>query len=149
VAEAARWARKGQTRETWLAACGECREFIENRMPFMLAQYRARGWYPSVDPPVVLGADGLALADGCPVSAGGTFALAGNGEILYTLDGSDPMSEDGTVSGGAVRYSAPVRPPLVAATLCARVLSQDGEWSAMERRNVWREGYEGLKVKIR
>jgi hypothetical protein len=149
VAEAARWARKGQTRETWLAACGECREFIENRMPFMLAQYRARGWYPSVDPPVVLGADGLALADGCPVSAGGTFALAGNGEILYTLDGSDPMSEDGTVSGGAVRYSAPVRPPLVPATLCARVLSQDGEWSAMERRNVWREGYEGLKVKIR
>ena len=59
------------------------------------------------------------------------------------------MSEDGTVSGGAVRYSAPVRPPLVPATLCARVLSQDGEWSAMERRNVWREEHEGLKVKIR
>ena len=53
------------------------------------------------------------------------------------------------MSGGAVRYSAPVRPPLVPATLCARVLSQDGEWSAMERRNVWREKYEGLKVKIR
>ena len=118
VCEAARWATKGQTRQTWLNACGNCLNFVTNRMPYMLSQYRTRGWYPSIDPSVALNGAGATLSDGMTVAADDSLYLSGDGTVYYTLDGSDPRAEGGAVAAGAIEYSgaapAPVDMPVIA-----------------------------------
>ena len=125
VCEAARWATGGQTRQTWLSACGACFTFITNRMPYMLSQYRARGWYPSIDAPVALNGSGAALADGMVVASDDMLYLSSGdaGTVYYTLDGSDPRLEGGEVSGGAIQYSgaAPV-------TIAVPVIAKGDVW---------------------
>ena len=120
VCEAARWATDGQTRQTWLSACNDCFTFIERRLPNMLSQYRARGWYPSIDAPVALNGSGAALADGMVVASDDMLYLSsgGAGTVYYTLDGSDPRVEGGAIAGGAIQYSgaapAPIDVPVIA-----------------------------------
>ena len=120
VCESARWATGGQTRQTWLSACGACFTFITNRMPYMLSQYRARGWYPSIDAAVALNGSGAALSDDMVVAADDQLYLSGGGAgtVYYTLDGSDPRVEGGEIAAGAIQYSgadpAPIDVPVIA-----------------------------------
>ena len=118
VCESARWATAGQTRQTWLSACGDCFTFITNRMPYMLSQYRNRGWYPSIDAGVVLNGTGATVVDGMVVASTDKIYLSGAGTVYYTLDGSDPRVEGGAIAGGAVQYSgaapAPIDVPVIA-----------------------------------
>ncbi len=118
VCESARWATAGQTRQTWLSACGDCFTFITNRMPYMLSQYRNRGWYPSIDAGVALNGAGATVVDGMVVASTDKIYLSGAGTVYYTLDGSDPRVEGGAVAEGAVQYSgaspAPIDVPVIA-----------------------------------
>ena len=127
VCEAARWATKSQTRQTWLNACDGRLDFIDKRTSYMLAQYRARGWYPSIDAPVALNGSGATLADGMVVAADDMLYLSGGnaGTVYYTLDGSDPRLEGGKVFEGGLAV------PVDGITVSMRVLSQSGEWSAL------------------
>ena len=114
VCEACRWGRCSEkTRETWLANCGECLFFIANRLTYMTQQYRARGWYPSIDPPTVSIADGKA-----------TFTAAN--PVYYTLDGSDPRTN------GILAPADGVTLPATGTTIIrACCKSYAGEWSAL------------------
>ncbi|MBQ7721382.1 MAG: chitobiase/beta-hexosaminidase C-terminal domain-containing protein [Kiritimatiellae bacterium] len=141
VCESARWGggRDGNrnfTRDkTWLPACTGCFNFITNRTQHLTTHYRKRGWYPSVEPPVPTGPDGERLLDGATVPGGGpvTLSAAGPGRVLYTLDGSDPRSPGGAVSATAAEPpSDGIRLPKGLTTLRARLLSDKGEWSALE-----------------
>ena len=140
VCEAARWAQKGQTRQTWLNACAVSLTFITNRMPYMLSQYRARGWYPSVDAPAAFDELGNPIAEGVTLAEGAKVLLASSvstnqysgGTVYYTLDGSDPRLEGGAVAPGATGCpAAGLEMPADGATITARYLSASGEWSAL------------------
>ena len=140
VCEAARWAQKGQTRQTWLIACAVSLNFITNRMPYMLSQYRARGWYPSVDAPAAFDELGNPIAEGVTLAEGAKVLLASSvstnqysgGTVYYTLDGSDPRLEGGAVASGATGCpAAGFEMPADGATITARYLSASGEWSAL------------------
>ncbi len=140
VCEAARWATKGQTRQTWIDACTNCLSFITNRMPYMLAQYRARGWYPSVAVPAAFAADGTRVTEGMLLPDGLTVLLKnsesgaayGSGTVYYTLDRSDPRAADGSVAEGAlVCGAAGFELPAGGAFVTTRYLSAAGEWSAL------------------
>ena len=50
VGEAARWGR-GATRTDWLNACADVMTYIERRHPILISQYRAKGWFPSINAP--------------------------------------------------------------------------------------------------
>ena len=117
VCESARWATAGQTRQTWLSACGDCFTFITNRMPYMLSQYRNRGWYPSIDAGVALNGAGATVVDGMVVASTDKIYLSGAGTVYYTLDGSDPRVEGGAVAGGAVQYSGAAPAPIDVAVI--------------------------------
>lgn len=140
VCEAARWGgRNGEinfTRDkSWMSACGGCLNFITNRTQHLTAHYRKRGWYPSVEPPVPTGPDGERLLDGATVPDGGPVTLPATapGRVLYTLDGSDPRGPGGAVSATAAEPpSDGVRLPKGLTTLRVRLLSEKGEWSALE-----------------
>ena len=138
VCEQARWAQSGQTRATWLSACGKSLTFITNRVANMKSQYQTAGWYPSVEPPSAVNALGEPYADGDAVPEGENVFLASTsaGTIYYTLDGSDPCAADGTPSATAAACTAAgFALPERGATIKARVLAVvDGhdEWSALE-----------------
>ena len=141
VCEAARWAQKGQTRDTWLNACNTyCFTFFNNRTSYMLQQYRNRGWYPSVAAPAAYDENGNRIAEGVALPDGTTVKLMSsesnaayaNGTVYYTLDGSDPRAEDGSVAAGAIACpAAGFTLPQGGATVNARYLSTGNEWSAL------------------
>ena len=140
VCEAARWAQKSQTRQTWLNSCNVCFTFFNNRTSYMLSQYRSRGWYPSVAAPAAYDENGNRIAEGVALPDGTTVKLMSsesnaayaNGTVYYTLDGSDPRAEDGSVAAGAIACpAAGFTLPQGGATVNARYLSTGGEWSAL------------------
>lgn len=107
VCEAARWATKGQTRQTWLDSCNTCFTFFEKRTPYMLQQYRNRGWYPSIDVPKAVAPDGSELVDGAtlPASSSAYLHAPSGGKIYYTTDGSDPRLAGGAVNPAALEFT--------------------------------------------
>ncbi len=70
--------------------------FLPHRSELNIAQYRARGWFPEIDPPILSPCGGH-------VDYGTELSLSGAKKIVYTLDGSDPW-----VSKTAKVYAAPV-----------------------------------------
>ena len=110
VAEAARWSQDRNNPKTyanWQSACNGRLKFIDDRGPYMLSQYRARRWYPSVDAAKAVNELGGTIADGTQFSADDRLYLTGGtqGKVYYTTDGSDPRLADGTVADGAIEYT--------------------------------------------
>ena len=135
VCEAARWGKGpdgtggGFSRSTWLTACRNCTNgFLAVRMPYMISQYRARGWYPSLDTPRVVNGNGEIYAEGgeVPYRAKVYLTADAEGTTYYTLDGSDPMDAGATVYDGN-GFAIPDE----GATIHARTL-KGTEWSALE-----------------
>jgi hypothetical protein len=135
VCEAARWGKGpdgtggGFSRSTWLTACRTCTNgFLAVRMPYMLSQYRARGWYPSFDTPRVVNGNGDIYENGgeVPYLAKVYLTADAEGTTYYTLDGSDPMDAGANVYDGN-GFAIPDE----GATIRARTL-KSGEWSALE-----------------
>ena len=69
--------------------------FFRTRYNLTLSQFRTRGWYPNFSPPVI------SLPSG-EVAPGARVTLRGEYAMLYTLDGSDPVS-----SPSSTRYTLP------------------------------------------
>ena len=142
VCEAARWGAGPNgtgnvgSRSAWLSACKTCtNSFLAARMPYMLSQYRARGWYPSVDAPLAVDALGATHFAGDVIPAGEKVYLTGSGagtNVYYTVDGIDPIAADGTVAASALLYDAAEGIALSGTTtLRARAISA-GTCSALE-----------------
>ena len=109
---------------TWENACGECLEFIEKRLPYLIQGYREAGWYPTNEPPAI-------------VAQNGVITLSSTDEnvtLYYTLDGSDPRAVGGGVAGMA--YADGISVPATGATVKVRSLSSDGTWSALNELKV-------------
>ena len=136
VCEQARWAQSGQTRTTWLNACGTSLDFITNRIDNMKSQYVAAGWYPSIDAPSATNALGQVFADGDKIEPEDTVHFSGteSGTIYYTTNGIDPRAVDGSVVEDAIAYdpATGAAMPETGALVKARILTGGGEWSALE-----------------
>jgi len=110
VGESARWGEVPRpsspyTREDWQAEVDRLvNEYFSGRTETVLAQLRARGWYPSVEAPGfrVNGKD----QHGGAAPTGAMLTMTNpnpTGTIYYTTDGSDPrMSEDSQQAAQAV-----------------------------------------------
>jgi len=97
LAEAARWDYRSPT--SWASARDKIIEdWLPDRTKEVVAQYRAAGFYPSVDAPVP------SLATG-RVKAGSTLRfLSKNGIAYFTTDGSDPRQPGGTIAPTAMEF---------------------------------------------
>ncbi len=124
LAECARWGN--QTPTSWDAAAALIKSLLfPVRTTQLVAQVRARGYYPALDAPAFGLYGGLATNGYLPVMN------APSGTIYFTTDGSDPR-----LAGGGTSLSARVWTPggLVVSqdvTVSARVLAPDGTWSAL------------------
>lgn len=99
VAECARWSF--QTPASWEATNQLVHaNFFPLRTTNLFGYLRARGFYPTVDPPQ-LNHYGGSVTSGFPLALS-----AANGTIYYTLDGSDPRLSGGAVAPGAFSTNA-------------------------------------------
>ncbi|MFC1758513.1 lamin tail domain-containing protein [Planctomycetota bacterium] len=124
VAELARWG--SDPKSVWEEGIREvAEEIIPESYELALLRFRERAWYPSIDPPIV-------NIRGGSVTAGQQVTLSsGDGKIYYTTDGSDPRAIYGEVGESAMLYAAPLTIDSTK-NLKARILSESGEWSALE-----------------
>ena len=121
VCESARWGYQYPTKRTrkgWLNSCNDRITFIQNRLQYLIPEYRRRGWYPSVDVPGAVNGIGASVSDGTTFASNDRlFFTSDSGTVYYTLDGSDPRSEGGAVATGAVAFSgaspAPAYVPVI------------------------------------
>lgn len=137
VAETARWQPGSATRlpwdrdGEWMTEVNRIRNsFMPARVATLLAQIKARGWYP-VDAPEFVQHGGSVAAGHQPAVTSATPDT----EVYATFDGSDPRLPGGAVNGSALRLAEP--PPATFAVngpvrirLRAR-RTTDGEWSAL------------------
>jgi len=133
--EAARWGGGSRTATTWTNACNNCLNWITNRTPYLVAQYRAKGWYPSIDAPRAMDARGVFLHDGEALEYGAEVRLSevDGSTVYFTTNGVDPRLEGGAVAAGAVAYANAFTVGAGAMSLRARARSTSGEWSALEK----------------
>lgn len=136
IAESARWgdAQRARpfTKNDWLAAVAHITErFIPRRTEILLDQLnkarlqnRVRApLYPDVAAPEFSQHGGM-------VEPGFQLSMTAPGDVVYTLDGSDPRKGAVTASS-AIKYTGPVS--LSRTTVVSARTLRDGEWSAMNR----------------
>lgn len=110
VCESARWGyakSSSFTRDQWISACNNRISFIEQRGSYLLRFYRSHGWYPSIDAPRVTAVNGAHVLDGQVLATGDELYLSkpSTGTVYYTLDGTDPRLEGGSVKTGALTFN--------------------------------------------
>ncbi|MCO6451266.1 MAG: lamin tail domain-containing protein [Caldilineales bacterium] len=128
LAESARW---GDVRyqpavmpEDWARARDHVLAQMEGNAAKLVGLLREAGLYPALDPPMWS-------------HPGGEFAVplelvmsTPNGEIFYTLDGSDPrQTGSGEPASAAMRYANPIR--IEAETVVKARTFANGEWSPL------------------
>ncbi|MDG2381534.1 MAG: Ig-like domain-containing protein [Pirellulaceae bacterium] len=139
VAESARWGdtkqRSPQTRdEHWIK---EQNRLIDDYFPVRtdkaISNFRRANLYPDTDAPEFL-VDGNrqhgGFADSAAVISFDNPNANDAGQLLYTLDGSDPRLEGGEISATAVVYAGGALPVAGSGQLRARI-KNGTEWSAL------------------
>jgi hypothetical protein len=130
LAESARWGdtwfEPPITPEDWTRGRDDVLDQMSGNAADLLAQARAQGYYPPIDPPAFSQGNG-SFEDRMQLTMS-----ASHGDIYYTLDGSDPrIPITGAVSPTAIKYTGPIE--LTGSTrVRARTLDpDDGVWSAL------------------
>ncbi|MEM7264292.1 MAG: CotH kinase family protein, partial [Planctomycetota bacterium] len=71
-------------------------EYFPQRADIIISQFESAGYWPGITPPD--------MPEGGEVAPGTTIDVSGsNGDLYYTLDGSDPRLEGGAISPSAIR----------------------------------------------
>jgi len=109
IAESARWGDAKVTKprtkdDDWLPQVSLLlNDYFPKRTNIVLNQFKAKGWYPSVETPTFNQHGGV-------VESGFSLVMtAAAGDIYYTLDGEDPRLPGGAINTAyATIYSGPV-----------------------------------------
>jgi hypothetical protein len=149
--EAARWGDNPHTRKgtpdyrksNWESARNHIlNNFLPNRHPVALSQYRAAGLYPAADAPE-FNQHGGSLADGFSL----TLSSPSDGTIYYTTDGTDPrLSASGDGSALVlVNETAPKR-----AIIAAQAGDEpSADWNTLTfDAGTWPEGTKGAGYEL-
>ncbi len=113
VAESARWGR-GKTRDAnWLPTCNwVLNTYLAQRRDILVAQFRARGWFPTIDAP------GYSVMN-TEVASGDSLRISGTSTFYYTTNGADPRRSDGSIDPSAILVAS-TNGPTGPRTLVAR-----------------------------
>jgi len=135
VAESARWGDQSgtlYTRASWRTETNYMvGSYFPQRPAVVLQQYKNRGLYPAIDPPVFNQRGGV-------ITNGFTMVLSSTNPVYYTLDGSDPRVY-GTGSATGTLYTAPVS-LLYTTYVKTRAMVNTGLWSAVDEVLFVKEG---------
>ena len=131
IAESARWGdtlkRTPFTKADWEAAVAKLEEFLRNRGPIVVEQFREVGLYPMSDAPEISVTGSGAEGDPAFVSIENPNPV---GEVFLTFDGSDPREIGGAINPFAFTYTKPFALPNLATLVRAR-FRREGEWGVL------------------
>jgi hypothetical protein len=129
IAESARWGDAKVTKprtkdDDWLPQVRTLlNDYFPRRTDIVLAQFKAKNWYPALDAPA-FNQHGGAVDKGFSLSM-----TAPVGDIYYTLDGADPRLPGGAINTAhATRYIGPVT---LTESVRVRARAFYGMWSAI------------------
>lgn len=110
IGESARWGDVAfdppLTQADWRIARQDVLAQIDGNVARFIKLAREAGYYPAIDPPTFDPPGGMITADAAVTLTGPEGV---NGEIYYTLDGSDPrQAASGAVAETAIRYDGPL-----------------------------------------
>lgn len=117
-------------------------EFFPQRTENLIAQFKKKGWYASVDAPAFL-VNGEKVANGDTILLSDELTLSQGSYILYTTDGSDPVTwakkSDGEETSQSHLYSNEnITKSLVPGEVTLRAVSKNGsKWSATVTRTIF------------
>lgn len=116
-AEAARWSYRSHS--SWTSAKnGALTGILPNRTTSALSQYRSAGFYPSTVSPVF-------NQHGGDVPSGFNLTMSGgSGVMYYTLDGSDPRQEGGSLNPTATLFQS--------GQVTAIVIAEGSDWKYLD-----------------
>jgi hypothetical protein len=137
VAEAARWGGPSQTQSAWLAEINRLQfgtsdyqdqadpRLLTGRAQTVLAQLKARAWYPDVTVPEV------SLPNSRVLPGTRIAMMAPEGTLYFTLDGTDPRASGGGLNASAQIYTGPLT---ISDTTQIKARAQVGQtWSALRQ----------------
>lgn len=132
IAHSARWGdskrEPAYTRNDWLNAVDGVRAFIRGRVPTLVSQLRAVGWFPGPDPPVYSRHGGFVDSETELLITGGA------GEIYFTVNGNDPRVVGGAIDGEARQF--------VGTTASRTLVGRGANWKYLDngsnQRTAWR-----------
>jgi len=136
VAESARWGDAKTatplTRNDWLSEINNVRNnFLPGRTAVVLGQFRAQGWYPAFDPPV-LGPRGGTVEPGSNITITAGAGTPADGIIYITTDGTDPRFFGGGVNPGARAITGGTSIPINVSQVVRARTRSGTTWSALE-----------------
>jgi len=124
IAESARWGYLSVA--NWESKAATIRNsMFPYRTDELIAQWRSFGYLPPVDPPA-FNRYGGAVLEGFQPELTST-----DGNIYYTLDGSDPRLPGGAIATSALVWVAGALTVTEDVTMMVRVRAADGTWSAL------------------
>jgi hypothetical protein len=129
IAESARWGDAKVTKprtkdDDWLPQVRFLlNDYFPKRTDIVLGQFKAKAWYPSIEPPAF-------NRHGGAVDGGFSLVMtAVVGDVYYTLDGQDPRFAGGAVNAShAIKYTGPVA---LTGSVCVKARAFAGVWSAV------------------
>ena len=141
IGESARWGDLKTTpgrsrRPDWVTAINaQVSQWFPKRSGENIKQYRARGWFPSIDAP--------ALSQfGGQVAPGYNLVLAAAaGDIYYTIDGSDPRLQGGDLNPTAIKNTINPPVPSTVVTLMAESAAKKAFVPTADIGTNWRTQY--------
>lgn len=158
IAESARW---GDTRTStpftkdnaWLPEINKIRNsFFLNRTNIVLNQLKAAGLYSIFAPPKVIHEGTTLKLENYKVPGAMDITLQNpntEGDICYTLDGSDPRLAGGKLSEEAIRVNGDQTMTIASsAVLKARIYREDGTWSALKQIGFYSPDDDLSKLKV-
>jgi len=131
IADAARWgySNQGHYPYLWSDQINQVKQnFLPSRTNTLINQLKNRNFYPTTDAVSFNQYGGV---------VGSNFQLVlsnpGSGKIYYTIDGTDPRNDGGSIKSNAQLYSGPITLPNGVYTVKARVYRSNAtdRWSAM------------------
>ena len=136
VAESARWGDAKTaaplTRNHWLGEINNVRNnYLPGRPAIVLSQFRAQGWYPAFDPPV-LGPRGGSVAPGGTATITAGTGTPADGILYFTTDGTDPRLPGGGVNPAAQTIASGTALPITASQVVRARTRSGTTWSALE-----------------
>ena len=153
VGESARWGDAKTeppiNRDTdWINCVNSVRSgFLPTRTAVTLQQFRDKGWYPAIDPPLWSVRGGTVVAGSATTLA---LVAGQSGTIYYTTDGTDPRQYNSTTGLGDVRATALVYsgPLTIDFSKLIRTRVKNGNtWSAIDEAAFYTtQNYTGLAI---
>ena len=145
VAESARWGdslEDGETRtrdEHWQDEVDRLDELMDGNVERLIDALLDEEYYPTLEPPLFVNeTEPITMQEiSVPIDYVLDFVNPNDtGDIYYTLDGTDPRLQGGTISPNAILFSSEELTITHAITLQARVKDGD-EWSALHCLNLF------------